>query len=264
MLHAPDTSVSSVLKRGFSLIELSIVVAILSIVSVLGLEVATSFIGARAYDRTKEQLKVIDQAIVDFYWVTGRLPCPADRSLSIFSANHGIEDCTLSPISGITMGAVPTRTLNLQPGIAIDAYGNRINYFVTTRLTPDYHNFNVNLGAIEIRAGQLSTDCSGGCSVLAKNAPPLTGAAYALISFGADRAGAITRDGAASVRCGGGGGSTVRIDAQNCNAINGNPIVLGIVPDNADTVLYDSRYNNGSVERNYFDDIVVWRKKGQL
>jgi prepilin-type N-terminal cleavage/methylation domain-containing protein len=60
MLHAPDTSVSSVLKRGFSLIELSIVVAILSIVSVLGLEVATSFIGARAYDRTKEQLKVID------------------------------------------------------------------------------------------------------------------------------------------------------------------------------------------------------------
>lgn len=244
---------------GFSLIELSIVVVILSIISVLGLEVAVSFISTRAYDATKDKLTVLDRAIRDFYWVYGRLPCPADRTLSPYDTGYGLENCSLTPITTAAPvtetlgGSVPFRTLNLQPAMGIDSYNTRINYFVTRALTSSYTDFSINNATLEIRSGRLRQPCATDCVTLA------TDAAYALFSNGADKRGARTRQGVAANACT--GTNDQRIDSQNCIALNGGSMNPSTIPLN---VLYDSRYNAGSQTTNYFDDVIIWRKRGQL
>lgn len=250
--------------KGFSLIELSIVVTILSIISVLGLEVATTFINARAYDSTKEKLQALDKAVQNFYWVYGRLPCPADITRNTIDSRHGQEQCGI----GI-YGSVPYNTLHLPLSASIDSYGSKIVYFVGELTT--FTDFNGSDAGIEVRSLKLAQPCDAtappttSCSILAD--PSLgEGAAYALISFGADKRGAFNREGIPSTtRCA--IRNDRRIDAQNCNAVSGlnetlhdgtAPITIPI------NVIYDSRFNNGSVPENYFDDIVVWRPKGKL
>lgn len=246
-------------RRAFSLIELSIVVAILSLVSVLGLEVATSFLTTRAYDATKEKLNKLDRAMRDFYWVHGRLPCPADRTLAPTNVNYGTEACahpygSSHPISGTSVlgGAVPFRSLNLQPEDALDSYNSKITYHVSQLLTGDASSYFLYPGAIEVRSGRLQQPCTTACVVIASDV------AYALISHGNDKRGARNRHGVVT-------GCTAindsRIDAQNCIGLNGGSIVPNSIPWN---VLYDSRYNPGTQPLNYFDDAIVWRRKGQI
>ncbi len=246
-------------------------VTILSIVATLGLEVATSFINARAYDTTKEKMQVVDQAIHDFYWVHGRLPCPSNIVLpSLDSLGHnGQEECDFGsgggdPTTdawGIYAGGIPFRTLNIPPSLAVDSYGSQIAYYVPSALGSDYNAFSSNAGNLEIRTGKLNDDCSSDCSIIR------TDAIYALVSSGADKRGAYNREGVAFAPCA--TGTDARIDAQNCalmsvivaGAPGAAPSLSATIPQN---VLYDSRYNNGTVSENYFDDIVIWHTKGDL
>jgi len=76
-----------------------------------------------------------------------------------------------------------------------------------------------------------------------------------LVSHGADKRGARDRLGNQPISC---VPSGYGIDAQNCCVMEG--CWLGI-PYN---VIYDSRFNDGSQSSTYFDDIVLWRSKGQL
>ena len=252
------------LSSGFSLIELSIVVAILSVISVLGLEVATSFLTRNAYISTKDQLVAIDQAIDAFYRTYGRLPCPAPAT-NIYNTTYGAESCPATayistPVTDMAGGYLPFRTLNLPSSMAVDSYGSVIYYFVTASLTTG--SFATANAGIEIRSGQLLQPCNTGtCSVLADpGVTSLTGAAYAVLSVGADQRGGYTKLGKLVNACA--GTSDARIDAQNCFKIsNSTGSLLYSPPVN---VLYDSRYNPGTQTANYFDDIIVWRAKGRL
>lgn len=243
-------------QRGFSLIELSVVVVILSIVSVFGMEMAAGFVSDRALNTTRQQLVKLDQAIDRFYGVYGRLPCPAVRSLGPASTSFGLEDCTIAVLTATTVraGDIPFRTLNLPMSAAIDGYGNKFNYFVTAGLTVAT-TFAATAAGIEMRTGRLQQPCSSICSVLA------TDAAYAIFSNGYDGRGARSRTGVAGSTCA--GTNDTRVDAQNCFAVAGgggslNPATI------AANVLYDSRYNNGSVNASFFDDLIIWRSKGQI
>lgn len=238
------------------------VVVILSIVSVSGLEMAVQFLGARVYAENKIQLTRLDQSLVQFYRIYGRLPCPSARGLAITNSNFGLEDCTqvLSGNASLLAGGLPFRTLNLPLSMAIDGYGNRLNYVVTAAFA-DATSFAAANAAIQVRTGRLEEPCSGStCQVLANpSASPPTGAAYFLFSNGPDKRGALSRRGVAQQPCA--NTNDTRIDAQNCVAITGTGSASPAPPA---TVFYDSRYNSGSQAVNYFDDIVIWRAKEQL
>src|SRR5688572_18524613 len=108
-------------QGGFSLLELSVVMAILSIVAIFGLSAAADFAKRSAGDLTKDNLAQIDAALVEYFRLYGRLPCPSVRTLNPAPpSNYGLEDCSITVYTdtdtvlgidggGVMGGAVPFR-----------------------------------------------------------------------------------------------------------------------------------------------------------
>lgn len=130
--------------RGYTLIELSIVVAILGIILGTGLAFYNRYLEANKHEVTDERLAEIEQALYDFYIINGHFPCPADGSLAPGNANYGIDhetaggdyangecDDDSSDLPNHT-GTVPTRTLNLPDEYMLDGWGRRFTYRIAT------------------------------------------------------------------------------------------------------------------------------------
>lgn len=120
--------------RGFSLIELTIV---LVIVALLSGGLMLSLGSQRDLSLNKEnqlQIQSIQEALLGFAMVNGRLPCPADPTLPSggtagAEAQQPCNDPSCIAGDMICMrehGVVPWRTLGLKE---TDAWGNRFTYF---------------------------------------------------------------------------------------------------------------------------------------
>jgi prepilin-type N-terminal cleavage/methylation domain-containing protein len=289
-------------KRAFSLVELSVVVAIISVVAALGLEAAANFVNRTATSVSRDRLKMVDEAVANFFKVYGRLPCPAILNENPTATTYGQENCAASATAfpagtgagggsnvltgttiggGLMAGGVPFRNLNLPMMYAVDGFNSKFSYVVTRNLTVAGGNATTTgrfgstggtsatngIGGIEIRSGILHATCTGAginCQKVADPAAtPPNGAAYIIISHGADQRGARSDRGAQLRTC------TIyanerRVDTQNCvfgdNAVRTGMFVTTI-PYN---VFYDNRYNAGLNLTSYFDDVVVWRPKAKL
>lgn len=251
-------------RSGFSLLELSIVLAIVSVVVVLGLESMAVYMNRTAYRTTQEKLAVIKTALNKHRYVYGYLPCPAAQGLTYLSSEYGKEQrsgstCGGSTLGGLFYGDVPVRDLNLPLSYLKDGYGSRLRYVVTGTLAvggtaSGQFSHAGSTGGIVVRTGKIEQPCSTMCQQVAN-------AAYLVLSFGADRRGS------SSTNCAPGTATDGMIDSVNCRFGNGQSVringsgAVAAVPDN---VFYDSRYNNGSVEEMYFDDLLVWQTKSQL
>lgn len=238
-------------QSGFSLVELAVVIAIMGTVAVMGLEMASRIMLSRSYTDTQDKLALIDQRLLKYYHVYGRLPCPAGLNLPPTSPLYGQEQCAAFMLGGAQVGAIPTQSLNLPPEAAIDAYGSKINYRVAV-LMDDPTTFD-HAASMKVRTGKLEDPCTTSCSVLT------TEAVYIIFSSGADKRGGYSRFGIRKPCIEPG---DVRIDSQNCSAMDGNQSGMAITPP-MDTV-YDSRYNNGTELSNYYDDQIIWRTKARL
>lgn len=267
--------------QGFSLVELSIVVAIISVVATLGLEAAANFVNRSASSVSRERLKVVDEATAAFFKIYGRLPCPANKTLPPENASYGIEDCTIAVISGTSVGggvmagAVPFRTINLPVIYSLDGFSSKFNYAVTKNQTSaglgatQFGN-SANVAGIEVRTGVLEQPCNTSkCQVLA-NPAGNSGAAYFIFSSGADQRGAVSARGVALQDCAISWPTLTefRVDAQNCvygNATTKSYINVGgsasTIPNN---VFYDNRLNAGLNRASYYDDVAIWRPRVQL
>jgi prepilin-type N-terminal cleavage/methylation domain-containing protein len=117
------------LQRGFSLVEMAVVLAIVGLL--IGGAVAT--VGAvqqrQRFGETSAQLEEIRDALIAFAVVNRRLPCPADPTLADTVAGAGLERApTAAGCSGGISGAVPWATLALPQS---DAWGRRFTYRVS-------------------------------------------------------------------------------------------------------------------------------------
>jgi len=264
-MRTPHSHRSIRSRQGFSLLELSIVTIILAIIAVMGLELMASFVTRRAYTTSQAQITTLDNAIRAFYKSTGRLPCPAVITNSVGVATGGTEDCTL--VGAVISGGVPYITLGLPVIATIDAYGSKIKYFVTKDLTvagsaASQFDNSLSIGRIEVRTGQLEQPCSAACEVT-MDPNTTTGAAYALLSHGADQRGAYSRLGISLKACLPAPTTLydARPDSQNCGGAT-SPVITPSVAGN--TVLYENKFNSGTNEANYFDDLIVVHPKGDM
>jgi len=80
-------------SAAFSLLEMSIVVAILSVVAIMGLQMVAIYFSRTAYLATQERMAAIDAALVKYRYVHGRLPCPAALAVAITANTYGKENC---------------------------------------------------------------------------------------------------------------------------------------------------------------------------
>lgn len=145
-------------KTGFSLIELSVIIFVLSILvagslSILG---GSSKINKKLI--TQERINRIYRAIGTYVSKNYHLPCPAPLSMTMSNSNYAFEGgdpiatstartCPGSGIyssnnvSNITYGMVPVYSLGLSDEMSLDGYGNRLSYVVVDYLTsPNYND----------------------------------------------------------------------------------------------------------------------------
>lgn len=249
-------------SKGFSLLELSVVLVVISIIMVFGLDIATS--AMRGSDRiaTQERMVAIQKALDGFVRANGYLPCPYSRSIVPGSASYGVEnrnsatrtEC-FSDGAGMVrigsnpsgyIGGVPVRTLGLPDSYGGDAWGNKFTYAVSGAQIASASSYREVDSALAVRTGDRTgtnymvttgrTDADGNGSL-----DPAAGASYVIISHGPDGKGAFPLYGtSATVPC----GSSSNNDVENC--------------DDGNLIFYDSLYNDGNTATTFFDDYVVW------
>jgi prepilin-type N-terminal cleavage/methylation domain-containing protein len=233
-------------QSGFSLIEMSVVLLIISIVTAGGLTVGKNLMMQGEYEATDTKLDNLKNQLIQFYSRENRLPCPASLTIKRGSSDYGREveggSCSgyttavdgaerIETSSGsgvfIWVGALPTRDMILQDPMMKDEFNNRILYAVMEGLTSSA-DFSGASGAMTVNDGtgvDIATDV-----------------AFVLLSHGDDGKGATSYLGFASAKtCTGS-----QRDVENCNG---------------DITFTDAPFSNEESGTRFFDDRIRWMTK---
>lgn len=120
-------------QSGFSLVELTIVLVIIALLSgglLLGLSAQRDI---SSNQEAQRQLDNIKEALLAFAITNGRLPCPAIPTLPNTNANAGQEDrLNTSSACNLSHGTLPWASLGLPE---TDPWGQRFTYFASTKFT---------------------------------------------------------------------------------------------------------------------------------
>jgi prepilin-type N-terminal cleavage/methylation domain-containing protein len=153
LISSPPSRANLRFRRGFSLVEIAVVLVIIAIlVTAVGAALSSQLDQQRTLD-TQRQLDSIKEAIYGFAMANGRLPCPATSTSAgqerfCTNASGGCGTPTTVQTHGrcvTSFGFVPARTLSLAPidsgGFAVDAWddgtaAHRIFYSVSDYQDP--------------------------------------------------------------------------------------------------------------------------------
>ena len=199
-------------QNGFTLVELSVLIAIIAVVAAGTFSMGASAVESARRVSTQQKLDAIETALMAFRLANNRLPCPGDATLTDiaansttygFEANNALGTCiggspaanasyivpsgSPSAAAGTTIaeGAVPVRALNLPDEFQFDGWGRKISYAVWTPLTAT--NAFVTYG-ISPSCGAITVENAG-------HGNRSTAGAYALISYGPDGHGGYLKNG---------------------------------------------------------------------
>ncbi len=162
-------------SRGFSLVEIAIVLLILGFVLTIGLQATGAYLSQERRKVSLARVAGLDVALANYVAVQGRLPCPADGSLATGVALAGVEARTAATgvCTAMATGVVPWVTLGLTENEALDGWNTRISYrTVPAVAVPPAAT---NLGFTSNRALDATNCDPGGTAVralLALGAPP--------------------------------------------------------------------------------------------
>ncbi len=133
-------------KNGFSLLELSISLIVISIVTTAVLALIPVIYKMRDARLTAERLKVLDNAIKAYILKHEKLPLPADIKLTPSHTKFGREVSSTSDLKTIKntiyVGTVPVFDLGLSSQYMTDGYGNKFVYQVKKTCCGDEQVFN--------------------------------------------------------------------------------------------------------------------------
>jgi prepilin-type N-terminal cleavage/methylation domain-containing protein len=271
---ASSLSTEFCVARGFTLIEIAIVLVILTLLLVI---VAPLAIGQAEISRratTRARMDNIDKSLVLFVQRNQRLPCPADGSLDNTNAANGVENrnATGDCIGNQQTGIVPFRSLGLGEEDATDGRNLRFTFRIgsdlakpralnMTQCDPAGSGVVVNPPRTcnpACTSTSASTSCTSvtnfltnyGLSVadsvtgipITNGAAAATGAAYVLISHGTNQGGAYTSAGVLT---------TASPASGTAEAFNHNNQALREPP-----LFYSEGSENNSETPAHFDDVI--------
>ncbi|HSQ97708.1 MAG TPA: prepilin-type N-terminal cleavage/methylation domain-containing protein [Rickettsiales bacterium] len=139
---------------GFTLLELSIVLAIVAILLTLSFNSAKYFLEQNHIKATHVKLNAIQNALEVYLIQNNALPCPAGLALS---TGEALSSCTsasstngLFVTDGVARGGVPYKDLNLTSDIALDSWNDKITYSVSIAALSDFRSMLDNFDGIYI------------------------------------------------------------------------------------------------------------------
>ena len=237
---------------GFTLVEMAMVLMIVALLLGGLLPTISSQVEQRQTNETRKQLDEIQQALIGFAVVNGRLPCPAS------STSNGVEkfasgDSTTGICSNFYDGYVPAATLGLSgtdsSGLVKDPWGFPIRYAVTKY----QYNSNYVFTAFSSTTGMSTAGITNLSSPNLYVCNSATASGFSGASCGTNNA--LTSNGVPAViystgkNAGSGGTTTNYID----EAANPNPNY----DDNNQTFVSHTPTPSGATNGE-FDDIVIW------
>lgn len=232
-------------SSGFTLVEMAVVLVIIGLLLGGLLMPLSAQVENRRVSETQKALDEINQALIGFAVVNGRLPCPASGAIATGSAGAGVEQTTGS---GSTLacsaaeGVLPWATLGVNE---LDAWGRRYGYRVTTLFarglpqttfgcTPPSNPTSAAFALCT--PGDITVKDSSAGNSIASNIPAL------VLSYGPNGLGAYTSAGTQISAAGAG-----TDEAENTN---GNATFVSHPPSSA--------------AGNAFDDLVIWLSPNTL
>lgn len=252
---------TSPLESAFTLLELSIVLAIIALVVGGSAVIWNGYLKASETNVTVARMEAIEAALLGYSTVNGRIPCPSDLTLTSASGNYGVEAANagscyggtpaanFKAASNATEGAVPVRTLKLPDEYLYDGWGRKFRYAVDPTYTAG--------GSLPVSASCGTSPAVNTSAITVNDAAGgarTSTAAYALISHGANGHGAYTSSGAV-VKA----GSANTQEQTNCHC-DANGTATTYSP----TYVERSTSVNSANASDSFDDLVSFKDAWQM
>jgi prepilin-type N-terminal cleavage/methylation domain-containing protein len=119
---------------GFTLVEMAVVLLIVGLLLGGLLPTLSSRVEQQRMSEVRKQLDEIEQALIGYALINGRLPCPASSSSNGAESFAAGGSAANGVCSNFYNGYAPAATLGLvtADGYAADPWGNRIHYAVTS------------------------------------------------------------------------------------------------------------------------------------
>ena len=217
-------------SRAFSLLELSVVLIVIGLITAAGINISSGVMQTAARVKTQERLATIQLTLDVYAKANGYLPCPSDPAMLPTNAQFGYEQragniCNVTGgiVSvGAFIGGLPTRTLGLPDSYAGDSWGNKLTYGVSTAHVGEVSNYAGNSSTLIVNVG-------GG----------FVKPAYVVVSHGPSGVGSYPFYGVTKSGCTAG-----TLDTENC--------------DYSNATFTDATYNDGLVAAQFFDDYIIW------
>ncbi len=232
--------------KGFSLLELAIVLTIVAIIVSISVPGLNSQLSTQEIANTKQRLETISKSLETYRTLYGKYPCPSLPNLAANDSNYGVAtsncysacpaslSCVTNPVNASLMsmaqGSVPFKTLGLPEAISIDGYKSKFTYAVDARFTQDENNCEVN--------GELIVSDYNNNTISNK-------AAFVLVSHGSDQKGARTPEsGVITNVC-----DASAKDGANC--------------DN-NTTFRASEITKSNTSTSYYDDLITYNTNSKF
>jgi prepilin-type N-terminal cleavage/methylation domain-containing protein len=133
----PPRSLLRVPSKGFTLVEVAIVVVIISMLLSLGLGVLSAQLASAAHVETRKRQALINDALTAYLGANKRLPCPDipnnTNGATDTSQVTGAEDRAGGIVTGAcsgNIGVVPYAALGLSREAALDGWSNFMSYSI--------------------------------------------------------------------------------------------------------------------------------------
>ena len=134
-------------QKAFSLIELSIVLVIAAALIASAINGFSKWDKKAQIEKQKNDLETVRAALLDYYQINGRLPCPAPQNVASNNMSFGVSAYCYSMISGCAAGLdcnsaqfsaagdIPAKTLGLPVSLMANSKGFKYRYLVDYRFT---------------------------------------------------------------------------------------------------------------------------------
>ncbi len=250
-------------RNGYTLIELSVVVALIGILMGTALSVGNISVEKSNIVTTDTSLDTIEKAIQLFYNQNKRVPCPASPTQAPNTANFGVEDnCSNATpaLGGIVelndgtpdeqwVGTLPVRSLGLPDSAMVDRWNSRLVYGVQKNFADSSKTFTgevANSLATMIKIRDKGGNTINPNAVAADLQNPVV---YVLLSLGKDKMGAYNKAGTLPVSC---AATNTQRDVQNCDFT---------IPATKNSIFVDTDIADSTTTAEYFYDRMRWKTK---